>query len=134
MKQPKWTVVKVNKKEVDECETVQELRECLPWLDKYRPLMFIVHEPLHDILTPRCYNRNKKWSNAEKETVIRHLTDFFDPHKMAQVSAWTGRAPHAIFDVGLQRIWEIAGKDKKRILLKRVIRSAVKHGYAEWEK
>jgi len=127
--------ITVNRKTVDDCSNVKELQKCLNWLQpNAKALMFEVYESLNDALKPYCFNRNKTWSTGEFEIVKRYLTDLFNPLIMADVACKTGRSPFAIYMTWIVLMWEATKTDKKRILLKRAIKSAVRYGHAQWEK
>jgi hypothetical protein len=123
----------VNRKKVENLNTVRELQEYLDWLQpNSRKLMWEVYDGLHKILKLHCWNNKKTWSNDAKENVKRFLTDPFNHVCMGDVVAKTGRSPFAIYMIWILQMWEATRNDSKRVLLKRTITSAVRHGYAQW--
>lgn len=125
----------VNRKKVNDLQTIRELQDYLDWLQpNSRKLMWHVFEGLQKELRSECYNSNKEWGNAEKESLKRNLSDPFSRACMSQVVAWYGRAPFSNYQVFILLVWEATKRDPKRVLLKRTIKSAVRYGYAQWDK
>lgn len=122
----------IDRKRIDN-GTIRELQSYLEWLHpNSKKMMWEVYEGLHKILKPYCFNNKKTWGNDAKEVVKRALTDLFNPVCMSDVVARTGRSPFAIYMIWILLMWEAAKQDPKRVLLKRTLKSAVRHGYAQW--
>jgi len=125
----------VDRKKVDSLGTVKELQDYLDWLHpNSRKMMWHVFDCLQKEFKSECYNHGKDWGNAEKETLKRELRDPFSKLCMSHVVARYGRAPFSNYQVFNLLMWEATKKDPKRVLLKRTIKSAVRYGYAQWDK
>jgi len=121
---------KISKKKIATLSP-DELWDYFKWLRENGAIMYSVFGTLSEMLKPYCFNDGKNWGNDARESVRRFLLDPFNLLVISEVSAKLGRTPFQIYNTFIRMMWN-AVYDGKRGLLKRIAKSAVRYGHAEW--
>ena len=128
----KKRIISVMRKEIDKM-SCDELWEEFSWLRPSCQLMYEAHGELNNLVKRHCWGdgRKKRDPYLEEHLVRTHIQDPFNPFDIMCAARLIGRTPMTTFDIWIGYIWDEVEKDRLGAL-KKTIRYAVKHNYAEF--
>lgn len=68
--------------------------------------MYDVLGPLQEAVSLHAYNKGKRWSDAECETVRKYVRNPWNTYDIMLGCVMTGRTPYSIFNCFVYVMWE----------------------------